>query len=49
MGTGTFDIDRRAGLFARGPHPFKAALFVQCMVVSNNHRGWPSSSSRRGR
>jgi 3-hydroxy-D-aspartate aldolase len=62
-GTGTFDIDRRAGLFtecqcgsyafmdieyeevqlfARGPHPFKAALFVQCMVVSNNRRGWPT-------
>ena len=62
-GTGTFDIDRRAGLFtecqcgsyafmdieyeevqlfARGPHPFKTALFVQCMVVSNNHRGWPT-------
>ena len=57
-GTGTFDIDRRAGLFtecqcgsyafmdieyedvqlfARGPNPFKTALFVQCMVVSNNH------------
>jgi D-serine deaminase-like pyridoxal phosphate-dependent protein len=62
-GTGTFDIDRRAGLFtesqcgsyafmdveyedvqlfARGAHPFKAALFVQCMVVSNNRRGWPT-------
>lgn len=62
-GTGTFDIDRRAGLFtecqcgsyafmdieyeevqlfAGGPNPFKTALFVQCMVVSNNHRGWPT-------
>lgn len=62
-GTGTFDTDRRAGLFtecqcgsyafmdieyeevqlfARGPNPFKTALFVQCMVVSNNHRGWPT-------
>jgi 3-hydroxy-D-aspartate aldolase len=62
-GTGTFDIDRRAGLFtecqcgsysvmdieyeevqlfADGPHPFKAALFVQCMVVNNNHREWPT-------
>ena len=62
-GTGTFDIDRRAGvftecqcgsyavmdieyeevqLFAGGPHPFKIALYVQCMVVSNNHRGWPT-------
>jgi D-serine deaminase-like pyridoxal phosphate-dependent protein len=59
-GTGTFDIDRRAGLFtecqcgsyafmdieyedvqlfARGPHPFKTALYVQCMVLSNNYRG----------
>ena len=62
-GTGTFDIDRRAGLFtecqcgsyavmdieyeevqlfAGGPHPFKAALYVQCMVVNNNHREWPT-------
>jgi 3-hydroxy-D-aspartate aldolase len=62
-GTGTFDIDRRAGLFtecqcgsyafmdieyedvqlfARGPNPFKTALFVQCMVVSNNQRGEPT-------
>jgi 3-hydroxy-D-aspartate aldolase len=62
-GTGTFDIDRRAGLFtecqcgsyavmdieyeevelfAAGPHPFKTALYVQCMVVSNNHRAWPT-------
>jgi D-serine deaminase-like pyridoxal phosphate-dependent protein len=62
-GTGTFDIDRRAGLFtecqcgsyafmdieyeevqlfARGPNPFKTALFVQCTVVSNNHRGEPT-------
>ncbi len=62
-GTGTFDIDRRAGLFtecqcgsytvmdleyeavqlfAGKPHPFKAALYVQCMVVSNNHREWPT-------
>ena len=59
-GTGTFDIDRRAGLFtesqcgsyafmdveyeavqlfARGAHPFKIALYVQCMVLSNNYRG----------
>jgi 3-hydroxy-D-aspartate aldolase len=62
-GTGTFDIDRRAGLFtecqcgsyavmdieyeavqlfARGPHPFKIALYVQCTVVSSNHRGSPT-------
>jgi 3-hydroxy-D-aspartate aldolase len=62
-GTGTFDFDRRAGLFtecqcgsyavmdieyeevqlfADGPHPFKTALFVQCMVVSNNHRAIPT-------
>jgi 3-hydroxy-D-aspartate aldolase len=62
-GTGTFDIDRRAGLFtecqcgsyavmdveyqdvelfARGPHPFKTALFVQCSVVSNHHRRLPT-------
>jgi len=62
-GTGTFDIDRRAGLFtecqcgsyavmdveyddvqlfARGPNPFKNALYVQCMVVSDNHPGWPT-------
>ncbi len=62
-GTGTFDIDRRAGLFtecqcgsyavmdieyeevqlfADGTHPFKAALYVQCMVVNNNHREWPT-------
>jgi 3-hydroxy-D-aspartate aldolase len=62
-GTGTFDFDRRAGLFtecqcgsyavmdieyedvqlfADGPHPFKTALFVQCMVVSNNHRDLPT-------
>jgi 3-hydroxy-D-aspartate aldolase len=60
-GTGTFDIDRRAGLFtecqcgsyafmdieyeqvqlfARGSDPFKIALFIQCAVLSNNHRGW---------
>ncbi len=60
-GTGTFDVDRRAGLFtesqcgsyafmdmeygdvqlfARGKNPFKTALFVQCTVLSNNHRGW---------
>jgi 3-hydroxy-D-aspartate aldolase len=59
-GTGTFDIDRRAGLFnesqcgsyafmdieyeevelfAHGAHPFKTALYVQCMVLSNNYRG----------
>jgi len=59
-GTGTFDIDRRAGLFnecqcgsyafmdieyeevqlfSHGPHPFKTALFVQCMVLSANYRG----------
>lgn len=62
-GTGTFDIDRRAGLFtecqcgsyavmdveyqdvelfAREPHPFKTALFVQCSVVSNHHRRLPT-------
>jgi D-serine deaminase-like pyridoxal phosphate-dependent protein len=62
-GTGTFDIDRRTGLFtecqcgsyavmdleyeqvqlfAGAQHPFKAALYVQCMVVSNNHREWPT-------
>jgi D-serine deaminase-like pyridoxal phosphate-dependent protein len=62
-GTGTFDIDRRAGLFtecqcgsyavmdveyqdvelfARGAHPFKTALFVQCSVVSNHHRRLPT-------
>jgi 3-hydroxy-D-aspartate aldolase len=62
-GTGTFDFDRRAGLFtecqcgsyavmdieyeevqlfADGPHPFKTALYVQCMVVSNNHRALPT-------
>ena len=62
-GTGTFDIDRQAGLFtesqcgsyavmdieygevqlfAAGPHPFKTALYVQCMVVNNNHREWPT-------
>jgi D-serine deaminase-like pyridoxal phosphate-dependent protein len=57
-GTGTFEIDRRAGLFtesqagsyavmdvdyggvqlfSRGGNPYKNALFVQCMVLSNNH------------
>ncbi len=62
-GTGTFDIDRRTGLFtecqcgsyavmdieyekvqlfAAGQHPFKTALYVQCMVVNNNHREWPT-------
>jgi D-serine deaminase-like pyridoxal phosphate-dependent protein len=62
-GTGTFDIDRRAGLFtecqcgsyavmdveydevqlfARDPHPFKIALYVQCIVVSNNHPEAPT-------
>jgi D-serine deaminase-like pyridoxal phosphate-dependent protein len=62
-GTGTFDTDRRAGLFtecqcgsyafmdieyedvelfAEGPNPFKTALYVQCMVVSNNRPGWPT-------
>jgi len=62
-GTGTFDFDRRAGLFtecqcgsyavmdieyeevqlfADGPHPFKTALYVQCSVVSNNHRALPT-------
>ena len=62
-GTGTFEIDRRAGLFTEcqcgsyavmdveyedvqlfgeGPNPFKTALFVQCMVVSNNHPTWPT-------
>jgi 3-hydroxy-D-aspartate aldolase len=60
-GTGTFDIDRRAGLFtecqcgsyavmdieyedvqlfAGARHPFKTGLFVQCAVVSGNHREW---------
>jgi 3-hydroxy-D-aspartate aldolase len=60
-GTGTFDIDRRAGLFtesqcgsyafmdveyeevqllSRGKNPFNTSLFVQCTVVSANHRGW---------
>jgi 3-hydroxy-D-aspartate aldolase len=29
-------------LFANGPHPFKTTLFVQCMVVSNNHRAIPT-------
>jgi D-serine deaminase-like pyridoxal phosphate-dependent protein len=59
-GTGTFDIDRKRGLFtecqagsyifmdvqyndvellARAPTPFKTALFVQSMVLSNNHQG----------
>ena len=62
-GTGSFDIDRRAGLFtecqcgsyavmdleyeevqlfAKGPQPFKPALYVQCVVVNNNHREWPT-------
>lgn len=62
-GTGTFDTDRRAGLFtecqcgsyafmdmeyedvqlfARGANPYKTALFVQCMVVSNHVRGLPT-------
>jgi 3-hydroxy-D-aspartate aldolase len=62
-GTGTFDIDRRAGLFtecqcgsyavmdieyeavqlfAGGQHPFKIALYVQCTVVSGNHRASPT-------
>jgi len=59
-GTGTFEIDRRAGLFtesqagsyifmdieyeevqlfACGAQPFRTALYLQSMVVSNNHRG----------
>jgi 3-hydroxy-D-aspartate aldolase len=59
-GTGTFDIDRRRGLFSecqagsyvfmdvqyndvelfkRGRPPFKTSLFVQSMVLSNNHSG----------
>ena len=59
-GTGTFEIDRRAGLFtesqcgsyavmdieyedvqlfARGANPYETALYVQCMVLSNNYRG----------
>ncbi len=29
-------------LFANGPNLFKTALFVQCMVVSNNHRAIPT-------
>ncbi len=62
-GTGTFEIDRSAGLFTEcqcgsyavmdveyedvqlfgeEPNPFKTALFVQCMVVSNNHPTWPT-------
>jgi D-serine deaminase-like pyridoxal phosphate-dependent protein len=62
-GTGTFEIDRNAGLFTecqcgsyavmdveyedvqlfgKEPNPFKTALFVQCMVVSNNHPTWPT-------
>lgn len=62
-GTGTFDIDRRAGLFtecqcgsyvfmdveyqdvelfADAQHPFRTALFVQCMVVSANVPGAPT-------
>ena len=72
-GTGTFDIDRRAGLFtecqcgsyavmdveyqevelfARGPHPFKTALFVQCSVVSNQsspHRRRSTAASSASR
>jgi D-serine deaminase-like pyridoxal phosphate-dependent protein len=59
-GTGTFDVDRRAGLltesqagsyifmdieyqdvelFARAAQPFKTSLFLQSMVLSNNHPG----------
>ena len=59
-GTGTFDVDRGAGLltesqagsyifmdieyedvqlFARGAQPFKTSLFLQSMVLSNNHSG----------
>jgi 3-hydroxy-D-aspartate aldolase len=60
-GTGTFDTDRRAGLFtetqcgsyvfmdveydevqlfARGANPYRTALRVQSMIVSNNHPGF---------
>ena len=63
-GTGSFEIDRRAGLFTEcqcgsyvfmdvqyegvrlfsaEPNPFKTALFVQCTVVSNNHRTSPTT------
>jgi 3-hydroxy-D-aspartate aldolase len=59
-GTGTFDIDRKQGLFTecqagsyifmdvqynavellrKAPRPFKTSLFVQSMVLSNNHPG----------
>jgi 3-hydroxy-D-aspartate aldolase len=59
-GTGTFDIDRKQGLFTecqagsyifmdvqynavellrKAPKPFKTSLFVQSMVLSNNHPG----------
>jgi len=59
-GTGTFDLDRRSGiftecqagsyifmdaqynaveLFAAKPRSFKTALYVQSMVLSNNHQG----------
>jgi 3-hydroxy-D-aspartate aldolase len=62
-GTGTFDTDRRAGLFsecqcgsyafmdveyeavqlfARGSNPYRTALYVQCMVVSNHVPGLPT-------
>ena len=62
-GTGTFDMDRRAGLFtecqcgsyafmdieyeevqlfARGSNPYRTALYVQCMVVSNHVPGLPT-------
>jgi D-serine deaminase-like pyridoxal phosphate-dependent protein len=62
-GTGTFDVDRRAGLFtecqcgsyalmdveyqavelfADEKHPFRTALYVQCMVVSSNVPGAPT-------
>jgi D-serine deaminase-like pyridoxal phosphate-dependent protein len=27
-------------LFAAGSHPFETGLYVQCTVVSNNHREW---------
>jgi D-serine deaminase-like pyridoxal phosphate-dependent protein len=59
-GTGTFEVDRRAGLFTesqagsyifmdieyeevelfeRAANPFKTSLFLQSMVLSNNHAG----------
>jgi 3-hydroxy-D-aspartate aldolase len=59
-GTGTFEIDRRAGLFTESQagsyifmdieyeavqlfdgaaNPFKTSLYLQSMVLSNNHKG----------